>query len=584
MTTQSVKETQEVIEERLGVDSQVLARTMFQGQHTMNGLLESTDTKLKDELSLLVPLSLWQDAATRARTKSRNASKRVSELKGMVSLRTDDLKKLEEKQRAAANTAESKRAELVKRRRALEEEAKKALAAQGQDLPTLQSEVENATREVNKLDERLEEMIQVRDDEIRKGEEASRKLALVVEATKQEVMSLQRDYDRAVMGLESGEAKLQDIRLKWGLETGKALETAQVESPESCPTCGQSITGDGGHSPEEMKEMIQEELDAATEFQQEAAERVRQSKERLEEVNNTLQKEERNLAYKCEDVDEIRDVWKERIAVVREDVMAAKKSLADANQAFTKSAAMLQQSMDATNKMAQFKLAQQSVQADEEKAQELQNEVTTTESALAELRAKAEEQRALSTTYSDLTDCFGPKGIQAFVLQHAVEALQTTTQDYLNELSDGSLKLELELDAGDKISRSAHIRAPDGSYMERPLSSLSGGQWRRFSIALNLGFVDLVARRGRMRPSLLVLDEPLTHLDRSGRTNVGKLLKRILRHSAGPLDTVSSGIAASTVLLILQDLAAEELEECFDHVDEVIREGGYSRVLVDEGS
>jgi hypothetical protein len=33
---------------------------MFHGQHSMNGLLEATDAKLKEELSLIVRLALWQ--------------------------------------------------------------------------------------------------------------------------------------------------------------------------------------------------------------------------------------------------------------------------------------------------------------------------------------------------------------------------------------------------------------------------------------------------------------------------------------------------------------------------------------------
>ena len=39
-----------------------------------------------------------------------------------------------------------------------------------------------------------------------------------------------------------------------------------------------------------------------------------------------------------------------------------------------------------------------------------------------------------------------------------------------------------------------------------------------------------------------------------------------------------------TILLILQDLAAKELEESFDHIDEVVKEDGLSSVWIDEPS
>jgi DNA repair exonuclease SbcCD ATPase subunit len=181
---------------------------------------------------------------------------------------------------------------------------------------------------------------------------------------------------------------------------------------------------------------------------------------------------------------------------------------------------------------------------------------------------------------SDVTDSLGGRGVQTFVLQKAVEMLQFSSQVYLDEFSDGAQRLELSLDAGDKISRRAFVREADGGYKERPLASLSGGQWRRCSLALSLGFAELVSRRGKLRPSLLVLDEPLTHLDRSGRSQVGRMLRKMIRRTSE--DDGHSEFSVSTILMILQDLAAEELEEAFDCVDEVVKQHGTSSVLVDE--
>lgn len=48
------RETQIVLEEDLGLSPHVLGRGIFQGQHHLNGLLESTDAQLKEDLALLV--------------------------------------------------------------------------------------------------------------------------------------------------------------------------------------------------------------------------------------------------------------------------------------------------------------------------------------------------------------------------------------------------------------------------------------------------------------------------------------------------------------------------------------------------
>jgi hypothetical protein len=45
--------------------------------------------------------------------------------------------------------------------------------------------------------------------------------------------------------------------------------------------------------------------------------------------------------------------------------------------------------------------------------------------------------------------------------------------------------------------------------------------------------------------------------------------------------TYIGGGSYETVLVILQDLAATELEEAFDHVDVVIKESDTAKVIVD---
>ncbi|CAN0410811.1 unnamed protein product, partial [Hapterophycus canaliculatus] len=68
-----IRETQTVLEEDLGLSSHVLGRGIFQGQHHLNGLLESTDAQLKEDLALLVPMDMWQDLASRSRATARQS-------------------------------------------------------------------------------------------------------------------------------------------------------------------------------------------------------------------------------------------------------------------------------------------------------------------------------------------------------------------------------------------------------------------------------------------------------------------------------------------------------------------------------
>jgi hypothetical protein len=102
------------------------------------------------------------------------------------------------------------------------------------------------------------------------------------------------------------------------------------------------------------------------------------------------------------------------------------------------------------------------------------------------------------------------------------------------------------------------------------------------------------------------MDEVLTHLDASGREAVGHLLRKVARTRGGGGEIEGSGAAAAggslgagsseagspvgdgiedgshgTVLVILQDLAASELEESFDSVDVVRKLGDVARLEMD---
>ena len=96
LTAQSATETQARIEEEFGVSSTILARTIFHGQHNLNNMLEATDSKLKEELSTVVPMDRWKNAVAASRKKARESKRLASELIGKISIRTADVGEFEQ--------------------------------------------------------------------------------------------------------------------------------------------------------------------------------------------------------------------------------------------------------------------------------------------------------------------------------------------------------------------------------------------------------------------------------------------------------------------------------------------------------
>jgi len=278
-----------------------------------------------------------------------------------------------------------------------------------------------------------------------------------------------------------------------------------------------------------------------------------------------------------------------------------------------------------------------------------QDRVTT---ALNQLKIRAEAVtslnetlRGIDATRAELTEkslvlerlvaVLGPRGVQNFVFQNVIAQLESITNSYLMVLAEGGIQLALQNtgEDEDKIVKSVWVRSRDsgGEYRERALAQLSGGQWRRVSLALDFAFAELIRRRGVLRSNLMVMDEVLTHLDASGRESVGTVLRAMVQ---GPVPTSTSdpatvpvraestlgieceeeneqsaadmldefgvelpnaeelrmqqltgallgGGAYETVIVILQDLAAAELAEAFDHVDVVVKEKDSSVVVLD---
>lgn len=119
-------------------------------------------------------------------------------------------------------------------------------------------------------------------------------------------------------------------------------------------------------------------------------------------------------------------------------------------------------------------------------------------------------------------------GIQHFIFIDLVRQIEGIANDYLSVLAEGGIQLSLSSTSetvtatsssttssasalgSEKIVKSVFVRTADGRFQERGLAQLSGGQWRRVSMALDLAFTEVVRRRGTLRSNFMVMDEVCT--------------------------------------------------------------------------
>lgn len=592
LTTQSAKETMILIEEKLGISPSVLARTMFHGQHSLNDLLEATDTKLKEELALIVPLQLWQAAVAHTRSKGRDATKKGNELQGMVSLRTEDLEKLKKRRDAALNNLHSKEEELRSKEAELtsqyeeqtdsDSDQLRSFGSLQQSLAEVNARVKNLENEINTLREERKENTHSN------GTKLAGLLDLLSISSKRH-QEVYLEYRSACNHRDNIKARIESLERTWQVDLSTGEIPADFHVPDNCPTCGQDVSKEPmihgeGHLHRNLQSVAEEEIGQMLQS-------LSLAQTKLESAQTALQESDRQQQEIEEEVNEFRKElasatvhWDDRLSELESKLRQSREEQRSLSDSFAEAATLLHEGSSAESSMeSQLTSERDAVLYAKDTFHQISKEVEGMEDSLKTFISEMTEQQNIAREMASLSDAFGNRGIQTYVLQNAVNDLQTTTQSYLDDFSDGAQRLQLELDAGDRISRRAFVREPDGSYKERPLATLSGGQWRRCSLALTLGFADLVARRGRLRPSLMVLDEPLTHLDRAGRTDVGKVLRKLLgRMDKDHTHQHISKLSLSTIIIILQDLAAEELEEAFDRIDEVIKKDGKSSVKVDE--
>lgn len=591
LTTQSVKETQAIVEERLGVDCHILTRVAFYGQHGMNDLLEATDSKLKEELSIVVPLDLWQQAKSVARAKSRQTKKRADEIEGMIRLRKADIDALSNRVARAKLSRDFKEKGLIEMDERLNRELMRIQDLLDRTINTnveeIQTQLKDVSMEIGMLNDLHDATMTKKESRLKPLEDKLTEARDTVASMNRKNTEFQMDFRASKLSLDSARERMNRMQEKWSLDVSREIPSV-LKPPAYCPTCKQSLQleASGEISKETIEyaqKMMESEIHEAQKILRSAEDTKKDASLREIECSKTLHAQEtlfRDLHLNHQNAS---SKWSAKFQDLQEQLREKRQ----VQNTLTSQISMVIKESELSAKReaakAAFNTEKLNVAHANQVYRSVENELEIAVEFLKQIEAEKEDEENQHTVLSSVGERFGQRGVQTFLLQNTVDSLQRTAQIYLSYLSEDSQRLELSLDAGDKILRSAFVLGADGEFRQRPLSTLSGGQWRRCSLALSFAFAELVASMGRLRSSLLVLDEPLTHLDRSGRARFGELVRTMLG-SGKDMGHHVPALRISTAIVILQDLSAEELEEAFDGIDTVIRKDGKSYLALDDMS
>lgn len=259
LTLQSPSDTQRLVNEHFSSESQLLMRSIFHGQHAIDSLLESSDAKLKDELSSLISLDIWQNSASLVRSKHREAQKKVSEQDGMLIIRRKDAEEALLRCQSAEAEMNSRRLSVSNERKSLIERQKSLSDMNSRDLDdsisALHTKLDQCSTTIATLEHEL--LAAADNQEIKRLRSQLDETTSAQNRAESELLHCAQELDTKKAALVRLNHKLNAINVEWGCN---GSNNTFVTSPQVCQTCGQSITSED--TIEYLKQSAQSRIDA----------------------------------------------------------------------------------------------------------------------------------------------------------------------------------------------------------------------------------------------------------------------------------------------------------------------------------
>lgn len=162
--------------------------------------------------------------------------------------------------------------------------------------------------------------------------------------------------------------------------------------------------------------------------------------------------------------------------------------------------------------------------ASEQQLKEIETEFNKLESNISIMNQKQSQFKQERAYSLELKKIFSPTGLKAYIFDGIISQINERIDRYLNILTGGLFKFKLisDCEKGKFIEELTYSNSP------RSLNMLSGGEYRRLSLALDISLSDVICSRMMKMPNILFIDEAFHGLDVSGRETVMQLLQDLI--------------------------------------------------------
>jgi exonuclease SbcC len=540
------KETQKLIEDLIGMSFETFCQSIYFAQNYDNKFITANQEDRAKILSEIQDLKQFDKARAKAQELIKNLKLEVvrteTELSSAKIFVTEGIRTVESYEKMLAEHEHNRQRDLLKLTNELE--------AQDQKVHFLIGDIEAAQTECNSIDLKelgeASEEVDAKIQEILKDKsEISFKLKTLddrikaVEQKKKDLKRLENDVERHSIEIETlgkYDDSEEQLRLRTKIEESqKELNDIReaMSNPEkqNCPTCGQLWSGDiiklQAYEDQISKTIIR--LQAEILGLDDKAERVKQTVKELEESYA-------GLLSRLEQESSVEEVPQNEREVLTEEFKSLEnayfqcRTQRETLNAIGNKKIQLSIKIESLNKQLTTvlevvnSLKQRLKTTEESQPTEILNRLEEAKTRLAEHEVnkaqKESEHLELNTFMARLeTLKEGYREVKTYVFESLLVELTRRANQYLSELFEMPATLTLK-NTDMKIDLTITL---DG--IERGIGNLSGGQFRRTCLAIDLALSDVTTSRKGNLLNLLILDEYFAGLSEVSMEKVLSILQ-----------------------------------------------------------
>lgn len=175
------------------------------------------------------------------------------------------------------------------------------------------------------------------------------------------------------------------------------------------------------------------------------------------------------------------------------------------------------------------------------KQEDYQKKIVELSDTIDSLASEARLLQQDLVLYQSVSSIFSSTGAQAYVLDSVVDTFNKLVSDHVSSIwpnATYAISTAKENKDGGIVAKLADQLTIDGD--QRSIGSLSGGERKALSIAVDLAIIELIDKHFSMTANPIVFDEPFDGLDSAGREIVVELLMKLaVNHQVVVIDHMS---------------------------------------------